>query len=449
MSIFQKLNSRLDDSREEEKTSHDYIDSLFNHYKDRLLKETNLDQLIKLPNYQKRKTIEKLIAEMLEQEKVIITQSDKAKLLEMILNDSVGYGPLEPLLQDDGITEIMVNGPDEVYIERNGNISLSNVSFKNHDHIRHIIDRIVAPIGRRIDESSPLVDGRLEDGSRINAAIPPIALHGPVLTIRKFKKDPYTMKDLIGFRTLSEKMAGFLQAAAASKLNIIISGGTGSGKTTLLNVVSAAIPVGERIITIEDMAELRLNRKNVVSLEARPANMEGTGEITIRQLVRNALRMRPDRIIVGEVRGGEALDMLQAMNTGHEGSLTTIHANSPQDAMSRLEAMILMSNPSMTAEVIRPFISAAIHLVVQTLRLSDGTRKIVSIAEAVAEGNDLKLKEIFRFDRQGVEMNGTVIGDFVATGYVPNCAQRMKTFGHELSADFFRPEGGAIARVVV
>jgi pilus assembly protein CpaF len=449
MSIFQKLSSRLDEPQAVEKTSGHYIDDLFNHYKDRLLKETNLDQLIKLPNNRKRKTIEKLITEMMEQEKVIITQMDKAKLMEMILNDSVGYGPLEPLLHDDEITEIMVNGPDEVYIERNGNISLSNVTFKNDEHIRHIIDRIVAPIGRRIDESSPLVDGRLEDGSRINAVIPPIALHGPVLTIRKFKKDPYTMNDLLRFGTLSEKMAFFLEAAAASKMNILISGGTGSGKTTLLNVVSAAIPVGERIITIEDMAELRLNRKNVVSLEARPANVEGTGEITIRQLVRNALRMRPDRIIVGEVRGGEALDMLQAMNTGHEGSLTTIHANSPQDAMTRLEAMILMSNPSMTAAVVRPFISSAIHLVVQTLRLSDGTRKIVSIAEASAEGNELKLKEIFRFDRQGVEISGKIVGRFTATGYVPHCAQRMKTFGHELPDDLFVPEGGGVARVVV
>lgn len=447
MSIFQKLSSRLEEPQEEQKAGGDYLDDLFHHYKDRLLKETNLDQLIKLPISQKRKTIEKLITDMLEQEKVIITQMDKTKLLDMILNDSVGYGPLEPLLHDDDITEIMVNAPDEVFIERNGTLALSPVTFKNHEHIRHIIDRIVAPIGRRIDESSPLVDGRLEDGSRINAAIPPIALHGPVLTIRKFKKDPYAMKDLIGFRTLSDEMARFLQAAAASKMNIIISGGTGSGKTTLLNVVSAAIPAGERIITIEDMAELRLNRNNTVSLEARPANMEGTGEITIRQLVRNALRMRPDRIIVGEVRGGEALDMLQAMNTGHEGSLTTIHANSPQDAMSRLEAMILMSNPSMTAEVIRPFISAAIHLVVQTLRLSDGTRKIVSIAEAVAEEGELKLKEIFRFDRQGVEATGKVIGDFVATGYVPNCAHRLKMFGHEMPPDLFRPQEGKATRV--
>ncbi|MVP01601.1 CpaF family protein [Paenibacillus lutrae] len=444
MSIFQKLSSRLDEQVQVEKTSEDYLDFLFQHYKDRLLKETNLDHLIKLPIYQKRKTIEKLITEMLEQEKVIITQQDKTDLLNMILNDSVGFGPLEPLLREEDITEIMVNGPNEVYIERRGTITLSDVTFKNHDHIRHIIDRIVAPIGRRIDESSPLVDGRLEDGSRVNAAIPPVALHGPVLTIRKFKKDPYSMNDLIGFQTLSPQMAQFLEMAAASKLNIIISGGTGSGKTTLLNVVSAAIPLGERIITIEDMAELRLGRKNVVSLEARPANMEGSGEITIRQLVRNALRMRPDRIIVGEVRGGEAMDMLQAMNTGHEGSLTTIHANTPQDAMSRIEAMILMNNSSMTAEVVRPFISAAIHLVVQTLRLTDGTRRIVSIAEAVTQDGQLNLKEIFVFNRKSVELNGRIIGNFEATGYVPDCANRIRSFGNELPSDFFSPKGGSM-----
>ncbi|MDQ8737604.1 CpaF family protein [Paenibacillus sp. LHD-38] len=437
MSIFHQLSSRLEDSPKVEKTAQDYIDYLFNHYKERLLKETNLDQLIKLPNFQKRRTIEKLITDMLEQEKVIITQLDKTKLLDMILNDSVGYGPLEPLLQDEDITEIMVNGPNEVYIEKKGTITLSNISFKNQEHIRHIIDRIVAPIGRRIDESSPLVDGRLEDGSRINAAIPPIALYGPVLTIRKFKKDPYVMHNLLEFQSLSKKMSEFLEAAAAGKMNILISGGTGSGKTTLLNVVSAAIPVGERVITIEDMAELRLGRKNCVSLEARPANMEGSGEITIRHLVRNALRMRPDRIIVGEVRGGEAMDMLQAMNTGHEGSLTTIHANTPRDAMSRLEAMILMSNTSMTAEVVRPFISAAIQIVVQTLRLSDGSRKVVSIAEAVNEAGELKLVDIFRYVRTGTSVNGKSIGRYETTGYVPNCHEKLKTYGYDLGIDFF------------
>ncbi len=444
MSIFRKLSSRLDEQQVEEQKPLDYIDYLFNHYKGRLLKETNLDQLIKLPNYQKRRAIEKLITEMMDQEKVIITQMDKTRLLDMILDDSVGFGPLEPLLHDDDITEIMVNGPNEVYIERQGQITLSEINFKNDEHIRNIIDRIVAPIGRRIDESSPLVDGRLEDGSRVNAAIPPIALHGPVITIRKFKKDPYTIDHLMGFRTLTSKMSDFIEAAVGSKMNIIISGGTGSGKTTLLNVVSAAIPIGERIITIEDMAELRLNRKNVVSLEARPANMEGAGEITIRQLVKNALRMRPDRIIVGEVRGGEALDMLQAMNTGHEGSLTTIHANSAQDAMSRLEAMILMNNASMTAEVVRPFISSAIQLVIQTLRLSDGTRKVVSIAEAVSENGEIQLHDIFRFRRLSTDTNGRIRGNFVTTGYVPRCAEKLSVFGYELGEDFFAPAEEAV-----
>ncbi len=445
MSIFRKLSSRLDEQQVEEQKPLDYIDYLFNHYKNRLLKETNLDQLIKLPNYQKRRAIEKLITEMMDQEKVIITQMDKTRLLDMILDDSVGFGPLEPLLHDDDITEIMVNGPNEVYIERQGQITLSEISFKNDEHIRNIIDRIVAPIGRRIDESSPLVDGRLEDGSRVNAAIPPIALRGPVITIRKFKKDPYTIDHLMGFRTLTPKMSQFIEAAVGSKMNIIISGGTGSGKTTLLNVVSAAIPIGERIITIEDMAELRLNRKNVVSLEARPANMEGAGEITIRQLVKNALRMRPDRIIVGEVRGGEALDMLQAMNTGHEGSLTTIHANSAQDAMSRLEAMILMNNASMTAEVVRPFISSAIQLVIQTLRLSDGTRKVVSIAEAISENGEIQLHDIFRFRRVATDTNGRIRGSFVTTGYVPRCADKLSVFGYELGEGFFAPAEEAVA----
>ncbi len=444
MSIFQKLSARMEENPLHEQKDHrssDQLDQLFQHYKERLLKETNLDHLINLSAYQKRRTIDRLINDMLEEEKVIISQSDRTKLLEMILNDSVGFGPLEPLLRDEEVTEIMVNGPNEVYVEKKGRISLTPITFKNHEHIRHIIERIVAPIGRRIDESSPLVDGRLEDGSRVNAAIPPVAIHGPVITIRKFKKDPYTMKDLISFGSLSEPMAMFLEMATASKLNIIISGGTGSGKTTLLNVVSAAIPPGERIITIEDMAELRLNRKNVVSLEARPANMEGTGEITIRQLVKNSLRMRPDRIVVGEVRGDEAFDMLQAMNTGHEGSLTTIHANSPQDAMARLEAMIIMANPSLTVDVVKPYIAAAVNLVVQTLRLSDGTRKIVSIAEAVHEGGQLVLQEIFRFHRRGVKVDGTVIGDFEPTGYVPNCYARFQAFGCPYPMEHFQPEG--------
>ncbi|UFJ40796.1 CpaF family protein [Brevibacillus humidisoli] len=445
MSIFHKLGARLDDQQREGAESHprmgDPLDDLFAHYKERLVRETNLDHLIKLPAYQKRRTIERLISEMMGEEKIVLSHHDRSKLLEMILNDSVGFGPLEPLLRDEEVTEIMVNGASEVYYEKNGRVSLSAIRFKNDEHVRHIIERIVAPIGRRIDESSPLVDARLDDGSRVNAAIPPISMSGPVLTIRKFQKDPYTMKDLISFGSLSEQMALFLETAAASKLNIIISGGTGSGKTTLLNVVSAAIPPGERIITIEDMAELRLNRKNVVSLEARPANMEGTGEITIRQLVKNSLRMRPDRIVVGEVRGGEAFDMLQAMNTGHEGSLTTIHANSPQDAITRLEAMIVMSNPGITVEVVKPYIAAAVDLVVQTLRLADGSRKVVSIAEAVNEGSGLSLREIFRFNRQGIKADGTVLGYFESSGYVPNCHSRFVTFGHTYPIESFQAGG--------
>ncbi|GLX68717.1 CpaF family protein [Paenibacillus glycanilyticus] len=439
LSIFQKLNTRLEEQQLQDQPT-DYLDQLFEHYKERLLKESNLEQLIQLPAYQKSKTIEKLVFEMLVEEKIIITEQDKAKLLTMILNDSVGYGPLEPLLKNEEITEIMVNGPSEIYIERNGTISQAQITFKNNEHIRNIIERIVAPIGRRIDESSPLVDGRLEDGSRINAAIPPVSVKGPVLTIRKFRKDPYTIEDLINFHTMTVPMARFLEAAMASKLNVIISGGTGSGKTTLLNVVSAGIPLGERIITIEDSAELRLNRKNVVSLEARPANMEGTGEISIRQLVRNALRMRPDRIIVGEVRGAEAMDMLQAMNTGHEGSLTTIHANNPNDAMSRIEAMILMGNASMTAEVVRSFIASAVQLVVQTLRLQDGSRKIVSIAEAVPQERGFVLRDIFRFRQYGVEKDGKVVGHFEPTGVVPLCLEKMKAFGQTLPEDYFSRE---------
>ncbi|RXT07833.1 CpaF family protein [Ammoniphilus sp. CFH 90114] len=442
MAIFNKLGARLAENPLADKKYTDPIDVMFEHYKERLLKETNLDQLIRLPVHQKRRTIEKLIHDMMEEEKVIIPSEDKERLLRMILDDSVGYGPLEPLLGDEEITEIMVNAPNEVYVEKAGKISLTPITFKNHEHIRNIIDRIIAPIGRRVDESSPLVDGRLEDGSRVNAAIPPVALYGPVLTIRKFKKDPYTIQNLIDFTSMSEKMAQFLEAAVASKLNIIISGGTGSGKTTLLNVLSAAIPHGERVITIEDMAELRLNRRNVVSLEARPANMEGTGEIGIRQLVKNALRMRPDRIIVGEVRGGEALDMLQAMNTGHEGSLTTIHANTAQDALSRLEAMIIMSNPSLTVDVVKPYISSAVNLIVQTIRLSDGTRKVVSVSEVQGKGGGLILHDIFKFQREGVELDGTVLGEFQATGFVPQCYTRLKAFGQEIPVEFFsRGEG--------
>lgn len=442
MSIFHKLNANQESAETySDRKKIDPIEEMFSHYKERLLRETDLEKLLQLPTSQKKAAIERFINEMIAKERVVLSQDDRNKLVRMILNDTVGFGPLEPLLADDDLTEIMVNNPDEVYIEKNGQIHLTDIRFKDHDHIRHIIDRIIAPIGRRIDESSPYVDGRLGDGSRVNAAIPPVSINGPVITIRKFKQDPYTMDDLISFDTVPDEMAEFLEASTASKLNVIVSGGTGSGKTTLLNVLSAAIPQDERIITVEDMAELRLDRKNVVALEARPPNMEGKGEITIRDLVRNSLRMRPDRIVVGEVRGGEALDMLQAMNTGHEGSLTTIHANAPQDAMSRLEAMILMSNPSMTADVVRPYIASAINIVVQTSRVSDGSRKIVSIAEALDQGDRIELKEIYQYQRERMDDDGNVVGSFKPTGYVPECLKRMNSFGFEISEDRFIHEG--------
>ncbi|MEH7523080.1 CpaF family protein [Bacillus sp. JJ1503] len=361
------------------------VDQLVKHYKSRLIKEANLENITTLTPIDRKRTIERLVKQMIDEEKVIITSDQMEQIIQQIINESVGYGPLESLLRDESITEIMVNGAYEVFIERQGKLEKSNVRFKDNEHVRHIIDRIIAPLGRRIDESSPMVDARLMDGSRVNAVIPPISVDGPSISIRKFKKDPYSLEDLMKFGSFSEDMAEFLKAAVKAKANILVSGGTGSGKTTLLNVLSDSIPKGERIVTIEDMAELRLTYDNLVRLEGRPSNMEGKGEVTIRHLVKNALRMRPDRIIVGEVRGSEAIDMLQAMNTGHEGSLTTIHANSPKDALGRLESMVIMSGLPLTVEVIRGYFVGALDLIVQTSRFSDGRRRIVNIAELVEE----------------------------------------------------------------
>ncbi len=325
------------------------VDIWVKHYKSRLIKEANLESLIVLNPIERKQTIERLVLQMISEERVIIPNDQIEEIIQQLINESVGYGPLEALLKDDSITEIMVNGPNDVFIERNGKLEQLGVRFNNEEHIRHIIDRIIAPLGRRIDESSPMVDARLLDGSRVNAIIPPISLDGPSISIRKFRKDPFSLEDLMAFGSFSMEMGEFLRAAVQAKTNILVSGGTGSGKTTLLNVLSESIPKGERIVTIEDMAELRFSYDNLVRLEARPPNMEGTGEVMIRHLVKNALRMRPDRIIVGEVRGSEAIDMLQAMNTGHEGSLTTVHANSPKDALGRLEAMVIMAGLPLTS----------------------------------------------------------------------------------------------------
>lgn len=418
------------------------LDQRARHYKARLIKEADLETITTLPAKEMKQTIKRLVYRMIEEERVIIPRQEKESLVTQIINDSVGYGPLESLLKEDDITEIMVNSPQEVYIERAGKLEKTDVRFKDDQHIRHIIDRIIAPLGRRIDESSPMVDARLHDGSRVNAVIPPISLNGPILSIRKFKKDPFTVEDLISFGSFTPQMSEFLQAVVRAKCNVLVSGGTGSGKTTLLNVLSDSIPLGERIVIIEDMAELRFDYDNLVRMEARPPNMEGKGEINIRQLVRNALRMRPDRIIVGEVRGPEAIDMLQAMNTGHEGSLTTVHANSPKDALGRLEAMVIMSGLPLSVDVIRGYFVGALDLIVQSERLTDGKRKLVSVAEIVDEGDQIQVKDIFRFERQGVDPDGTVRGQFVATGYVPRVLQRLKAFGIPLSATLF--EEGAL-----
>lgn len=417
------------------------IDRLAQHFKARLLKETDLEKLTQMSSSELRVTLDRLIGRYLAEEQVVIPRHERERLITRIIDESVGYGPLEPLLEDEEITEIMVNGPYEVYYEKKGKLYKTDIQFSSEEALRHVIERIVAPIGRRIDVSSPMVDARLPDGSRVNAVIPPISLKGPLLSIRKFRKEPIYMDDLVGFGSLSPDMARFLAALVKAKLNLIISGGTGSGKTTLLNALACFIPEDERIITIEDMAELRIPHGHVAGMEARPPNVEGKGEVTIRQLVRNALRMRPDRIIVGEVRGAEAFDMLQAMNTGHEGSLTTVHANSPEDALRRLEAMVIMSGAELPSSVIREYLVGAIDFIIQVGRLPDGRRKVLSIAEMEKDEDDsFRLREIFRFEQTGVTDEGTVEGYFTATGHLPRCLKRLKAYGVPVDPAVFTPQ---------
>src|SRR5512134_362176 len=350
-----------------------------------------------------RRTIQDLFEQILAEENIVLSRPERARLFEQIAAEILGFGPLQPLLEDDTITEIMVNGPKNVYVERKGKLHRVPVTFENNDHVMRVIDRIVAPLGRRIDESSPYVDARLPDGSRVNAVIPPISLVGPTLTIRKFSRNPITVDQLIQFGSISPESVQFLKACVESRLNILISGGTGSGKTTFLNVLSSFIPGDERIITIENAAELQLRQEHVVTLESRPPNIEGRGEITIRDLVINSLRMRPDRIIVGEIRGAEALDMLQAMNTGHDGSLTTLHANSPRDALARMETMVLMAGMDLPHRAIREQISSAIDVIVQQERMRDGSRRVISISEVQGmEGDVVTMCEIFAFEKIGI-----------------------------------------------
>ena len=356
----------------------------------------------------------------MNQEGKFASRAERQKIIEDILDEIIGLGPLEPLLKDPDITEIMVNSPTNIYIEREGKISRASIAFRDNGHIMQVIDKIVSPLGRRIDESSPMVDARLPDGSRVNAVIPPLSVQGPCITIRKFSKEPYGIDDLVSFGTLSAEMAQFLRACVQARVNILVSGGIGSGKTTTLNVLSSFIPDDERIITIEDAAELQLHQEHVITLESRPPNIEGKGRVTIRDLVINSLRMRPDRIIVGEVRGAETLDMLQAMNTGHEGSITTCHANSSRDALARIETMVLMAGTELPSRAIREQISSALNLIVHQSRLRDGTRKITAISEIVGmEGNTITLQDIFVFEQSGIDAKGNVIGRFRPTGIVP------------------------------
>ncbi|MCD6400849.1 MAG: CpaF family protein [Anaerolineales bacterium] len=405
----------------------------------RLLAESNGDvNLTHTP--QMRQMIEIFFNQILSEENLLYTRAIRLKMLEWVINDIMGYGPLEPLLQDGTITEIMVNGPKNIFIEREGLIEETNIEFENEEHLLRIIDRIVSPIGRRVDELSPMVDARLPNGYRVNATIPPLALDGSLLTIRKFAKTPFTAEDLIANGTFTIKAAAFLKACVEAKVNSIISGGTGSGKTTLLNVVSAFIPERERIVTIEDIAELQLKQKHVVRVEYRPPNIEGEGEVTIRRLVINALRMRPDRIIVGEARGPEALDMLQAMNTGHEGSITTIHSNSPRDTLRRIETMVLMAGTELTLKAIREQIASAIELVVHMERMRDGTRKVTRITEVQGmEGDTITMQDIYLFKQTGIR-DGRVMGRLVPTGLRPSFSEKFEVNNIKLPADAFSVE---------
>jgi pilus assembly protein CpaF len=403
-----------------------------------LINRMDLTKLQTLTPEQVHAEVSRLAEAVLAQEAMPLSVSERDRLVNDVQHELFGLGPLEPLLADPTISDILVNKHDTIYIERRGKIERTNVTFKDDEHLMRVIERIVSSVGRRIDESSPMVDARLQDGSRVNAIIPPLAIDGPVVSIRRFGSDPLRMSSLIEFKALTKDIADMLQMVVHARLNVLISGGTGAGKTTLLNALSAYIPENERIVTIEDSAELQLQQPHVVRLETRPPNIEGRGEVTQRDLVRNALRMRPDRIVIGEVRGGEAIDMLQAMNTGHDGSLTTVHANTPRDALSRLETMIQMTGMRLSDRAMRQQVASALNLVVQVARMSDGSRRVTSISEITGmEGETITMQEIFQYERTGVDAQGQVLGRFRPTGIRPRFAERLKACGLQLPRVFF------------
>ena len=407
----------------------------------RLLEELNLSAIEKVSTNELKQEIVTIVREELHSSDLVLSRTELDRLCEELVDEVIGLGPLEPLLKDPKVTDILVNTYENCYVERFGKLERTEVQFKDNAHLMRVINKIVSAVGRRVDESQPWVDARLADGSRVNAMVPPCAVDGPLLSIRKFSKIPFTVDSLIEGGAFSEEMALYMHACVRCKLNILVSGGTGSGKTTTLNALSSFIPEDERIVTIEDTAELQLQQEHIGRMESRPANIEGSGAVTQRDLLKNALRMRPDRIIVGETRGDEVIDMLQAMNTGHDGSMTTLHANSARDALSRLENMVGMSGIELPLAALRTNISSAIHIIVQIARLTDGTRRMTSVQEVVGmEGEVITMQEIFKFDRHGIDGNGKVRGRFVATGIRSLHADRFKQWGYELPQSLFRPD---------
>ncbi len=414
------------------------FETLKSHIHNKLVEKLDLTRLSELEGDSLRREIRVVVEHLCDTENPLLNRSERERLVEEVLDEAFGFGPLELLLKEEGVADIMINGPKNVFLEKNGRIIKSDVTFRDNDHLLQILDRIVSRVGRRIDETSPMVDARLPDGSRLNAIIPPLALDGPSLTIRRFGANPLTLEDLLKFGAFTPEMVMFLEGAMKARLNIIISGGTGSGKTTLLNTLSSFISNENRIITIEDAAELQLQQEHVLRLESRPANIEGKGRVTATDLVKNALRMRPDRIIIGECRGGETLDMLQAMNTGHDGSMTTVHANNPRDAISRIETLVNMSGCDLPLSAVRKQIASAVHLIIQASRLQGGPRKVTYITEIVGmEGDTIVMQDIFKFQQQGIGENGKAFGHFESTGVRPKCIEHLESGGVRLPNGLF------------